>query len=776
MITELKTTILVLGLVACCTFPAQARSKHNSVSAPMDPKMPKAALVTTSDNPSKMSVAGTQVEFFSPSTVRILKGEKSPSFSIVKTPERVAVSCFSDSLGNRCIASAKLLVAVSPETGLVTVLRSDGTVLVREKSTSGASGTFILDENEAIYGLGQHKFQGMNQRGKSYYLQNNNTEIGIPLVHSSKGYALYWDNYSSTSFSDGPEGMTFSSDDGDCADYYVIAGSGADEVVAGIRDLSGAAPLSPLWSYGFHQSRERYLSQEELVSTVRKYRELGVPLDGIVQDWRYWGEDHKDWNAVEFRNPNFPDPKGMMDEIHSLNAHCLISIWPSFGRETAIRADMEAENLLLPIETFPQENDVKVYDPFSPRARNIYWSYIDRNLFSAGLDGWWLDATEPEHGPVREGDFDAMTAEGSFRKMRNAFPLYSVGGVYDHQRAKTSDKRVFNLTRSATLGIQRYGAHVWSGDLASGWPELHYQVAEALNFSLCGIPYWNSDIGGFFAAYNYPDGYRNPEFRRLYLRWMEYSVFCGMMRSHGTHTPREIFVFGGPGDLDFEAQRECIRLRYLLLPYIYAAASDIAFKGGSLQRALFMDWPSDSQVLDIDDEFMFARNILVAPVTEDTTAREVYLPEGKWTDFWTGESLEGSSDFVREAPLGLIPLYVRAGSVLPMGPDVQYAAEKPWDNLQIRIYPGADGEFTLYEDEGDGYAYEKGSRSEIRFVWDDSERTLTIAEREGSFPGMLSEREFRVVLVAPGHATGTDNISFDRAVRYDGSAVTVRLD
>lgn len=714
-------------------------------------------------------VPETKVVFLTPSIVRIFRGsvKHDPSFSIVKRPERnVVVAESRDVDGNRTYSSSELTVLVNAASGRATFLRPDGRELVSEKcfDAEAAEVSFLLDESEAIYGLGQHKDSGLNQRGRSWTLQNNNTEIGIPLVHSSKAYAIYWDNYSTTTFSDGPDGMSFRSEDGQCCDYYVIVGNDADGVISGIRELSGDAPLNPLWSYGFHQSRERYLNQDELVGTVEKFRELGVPLDGIIQDWRYWGEDHKDWNSVEFGNPGFSDPEAMLRKVHGLNAHCLISVWPSFGRETAIRADLEKAGLLLSFETFPQENDVKVYDAFNSRARDIYWSYMDRNLFSKGVDGWWLDATEPEHGPVREGDYDIMTAEGRFGAMRNAFPLYSVGGVYDHQRAVTSAKRVFNLTRSASLGIQRYGAHIWSGDLTSGWDELHYQIAEALNLSLCGIPYWNSDIGGFFAAYNYPDGNRNPEFRRLYLRWMQFATFTGMMRSHGTHTPREIFLFGNPGDFDFDAQLECIKLRYSLLPYIYSTAWQITSGRATLDRALMMDWPDDPKAMNTDDEFMFGRSILVAPVTDDAVNRTVYLPEGEWTDFWNGTKITGPLSFSYDAPLDRIPLFVRAGSIIPMGPDVQYAGEKDWDNLEIRVYPGTDGSFTLYEDEGDGYGYEKGRYGRIVFGWDDAKRELSVSAVEGGFPGMLKERDFHIV---------ADSVEMD--VHYTGNAIKKTL-
>lgn len=636
--------------------------------------------------------------------------------------------------------------------------------------------TFLLDSDEAIYGLGQHQRGKMNQRNQTLFLQQANTEICIPLVHSIKGYALFWDNYSPTTFTDNAQGMTFDSEVGDLCDYYFVYGGGADKVVAVLRELTGQAPMFPLWTFGFWQSRERYVSQDELVGVVAKYRDLKVPLDGIIQDWRYWGEDHKDWNAVEFRNPKFPDPKKMMEEVHHLNAHAIISVWPSFGPATGIYADLKALNKLMIHETFPQDNGVEVYDTYDPIARDIYWKYMNKNMFSIGMDGWWLDATEPEHSPVKEGDLDFQTYLGSFRKVRNAFPLVSVGGVYDHQRQETSDKRVFILTRSAFAGQQRYAAQAWSGDVVSDWDVLRNQIPAALNVSLTGIPYWNSDIGGFFSGRKFPEGVKDPAFHELYVRWMQFAAFTGMMRSHGTNTPREIFMFGERGYWAFDAQEKMINLRYRLLPYIYSTSWEVTSNGGSLMRALFSDFPEDKKVTDIGDEYMFGKSILVAPVISEVKRRSLYLPEGtQWIDFWTGEKQKGGQEISREAPIDIIPLYVKAGSIIPAGPSVQFATEKSWDDLQVRIYPGADGEFTLYEDEDDNYNYEKGKYTTVRMTWSDKDRQLTIHPRQGSYDGMLQNRNFRIVVVDNLKGLGLDNESYTVNVEYKGKKLNIKL-
>ena len=735
-------------------------------------------------------LAKVEVTCFTPEIVRVVKSPlyaepvETTSESVTLERRRVKFSVTEPEPGKIVLSTASMRVLLDLGTCALSFEDASGNLLTSENtsavpmSPSGdsfkVSQGFSLAEGEAIYGLGQHKRSGLNQRGRSYRLENANTEIAIPLVHSSKGYALFWDNYSPTFFSSGDDGFGFRSDCGNCCDYYVLYGGDADGVVKQIRTLTGEAPMNPLWAFGFHQSRERYASGKQLVGVVRKYRELGVPLDGIIQDWQYWG-DHAHWNAVEFLNPAYPDPVGMMEKVHSMGAHALISVWPSFGPETDIFKDLQAEDLLLPLSTFPQGNGVKVYDPWDPRAREIFWSYMEKYLWGAGIDGWWLDATEPEHQPVKPEDYDYVTPEGTYREMRNSFPLFSVGGVYDHQRAHDPSRRVMILTRSASAGLQRYGAHVWSGDLEANWSSLRDQITSALNMSLCGIPYHNSDIGGFYCNGSYPGGNQNPAYRKLYDRWMQLAVFTGMMRSHGTHTPREIFQFGERGSEDFDSQEASIRLRYALLPYIYSQAWKVTSEGASLMRPLFALCPGDAEAASREDEFLFGESILVAPVLSEEDEASPYLPAGEWIDFFGGNRLVGGMSFRRDVSLDEIPVYVKAGTVLPVGPDVQYASEKPWDSLQVRIYTGADGDFTLYEDEGDGYGYEKGRRSEIRFHWSDAEGRLTIAARKGSFPGMLQSREFRVVLVRPGAGTGLDIASCDAKVAYEGREVSLDL-
>ena len=752
-----------------------------------------------------------EVQYFSPSIVRVLKYPKKQkpkkhSFSVVKTAERVDVST---SRYNNVIvmSSPELKVSLNLLTGAVSFNVADGGHLLTEKNNAAQftpkvydSGktyevkqSFALSKQEAIYGLGQHQQGNMNHRGKEVALQQMNMEIAIPVINSTKGYALFWDNTSPSTYKDAiGEGLSFTSSSGECIDYYFMYGKDADGTVARLRELTGQAPMFPLWTYGFWQSKERYASQDETVGTVRKYRDLGIPLDGIVQDWQYWSTDNKHWNSVEFGNPAFPDPQKMVNDIHNMNARVIISVWPSFGPETNIFKEFDKKKLLYDYNTFPHDIGVKVYDAFNPKARDIYWKYMNKNLFSLGIDGWWLDATEAE---FKGGDeaFNQKTNAGTLRDVFNAFPIATVGGVYDAQRKVTSDKRVFILTRSAFAGQQRYGANSWSGDVDSRWSALREQISAGLNFSLSGIPYWNSDIGGFWSDRVYPDGVKDIAFHELYVRWFQFATFTPMMRSHGTNSPREIFNFGERGSWAFDVQEKFINLRYHLLPYLYSNAYSITNHSSTLMRALSFDFSDDKKVLDIDNQYMFGKSLLVAPVTDSmyvshvnrrrevrtvsdfsaAKVKEVYLPRGAdWFDFWTGEKIKGGQSVTKAVPIDIIPLYVKAGTILPWGPSVQYAEEKRWDNLDIYIYPGANAEFTLYEDENDNYNYENGAYSTITMTWDDALSTLIIADRNGKYPGMLQERKFNITLLGNGDTVRrSDNPA--KTVDYRGDSIKV---
>lgn len=775
-----------------------------------------------------------ELQFYTPSIVRVLKSPADKPFtkkslSVIAAPQKVALT-ITQKNDIVAVKTAVVQVNVNLTSGDVMYATIKGEQLLQEQPNSASftpfddagsntfkiNQSFTLDNDEAIYGLGQQQRGKLSLRNARINMVQGNTDDYVPFMVSTKGYGLFWDNYSPTVFEDKPETTSFKSEVGDCIDYYFVLGGNIDGSIAGMRELTGKVPLFPLWTFGFWQSKERYKSQNELVGVVKKYRDLGVPLDGIIQDWQYWGNNYL-WNAMDFLNPEFPNPKKMVDDIHNMNAHVIVSIWNSFGPQTKQFREMQPKGMLLNFGTWPQSgletwppnrdypSGVQPYDPYNPEARDIYWKYLQK-MFDLGIDGWWMDSSEPDHLDFKPTDFNLKTYLGSFRKVRNAFPLMAVGGVSEHQRAKSADKRIFILTRSAFAGQQRYGANTWSGDVNSSWQSLRNQVPAGLNFSMSAIPYWNTDIGGFFAnAYKrgWGEGYSNPAFQELYVRWLQFGAFTPMMRSHGADIPREIYNFGKKGEPIYDAIAKSINLRYSLLPYIYSTAWAVTNEQSTFMRALVMDF-KDKNVVDNNNEYLFGKSILVAPIvnaqyTPETILRanaetgwdkkdasgndktqavnfteakstKVYLPEGTaWFDFWTNEKLNGGVEIVKPTTIYEIPLYIKAGSIIPFGPQVQFATEKKWDNLEVRIYPGANGIFVLYEDENDNYNYEKGAYSTITFNWDEKKKILSIGDRKGSFSGIITNRVFNVTVV------GDKQLSASKAINYEGKPIVVKL-
>ena len=788
---------------------------------------------TSSGIKTTVNAVDIEVQFFAPAVARVIKSPEGvayekQSLSVIAKPEKVNFKA--DMQDNKIVLNtSELSVSVDTGTGIVSYFSKDGKSLLAEKSgmqfidfddagtkTYQVYQPFILDREEAIYGLGQLQNGKMIQRNMTKNLIQGNVEDVSPFFQSTKGYGVFWDNYSPTLFTDNEVETSFRSEVGDCVDYYFMYGKNADGVIAQVRSLTGQAPMFPLWTYGYWQSKERYKSQKEVVDVVRKYRELGIPLDGIIQDWQYWGHNYL-WNAMDFQNPTFNNPQKMMEDVHAMNAHMAISIWSSFGPMTKPYRELDKKGMLFNFTTWPQSgleswppnmeypSGVRVYDAYNPEARDIYWKYLNDGIFKLGMDAWWMDSTEPDHLDWKPEDMDTKTYLGSFRKVRNAYPLMTVGGVYDHQRAVTSDKRVFILTRSGFLGQQRYGVNVWSGDVASTWESFRNQIPAGLNFSLCGMPHWNSDIGGFFAghynkSWNDDSASKNPLYQELYVRWLQFGTFNPMMRSHGTDVYREIYKFGKKGEPVYDAIEKMIGLRYSLLPYIYSTSWEVSNRQSSFMRALMMDFVDDRKVWDINDEYMFGKSLLVAPIAHaqytpeavvkvseeegwnrdgakktktdvavdfmETKSTNIYLPAGTlWYDFWTNEKHEGGKEITKETTLDVIPLYVKAGSIIPVGPQVQYATEKPWDHLELKVYAGANGNFILYEDEFDNYNYEKGAYTEIPISWNNASRKLTIGARKGAYEGMLKNRKFTVTL-----QDGTQ-----KNVDYNGKAISVRF-
>ena len=761
-----------------------------------------------------------KVEFFTPSIVHVVKEQPTKTLVITAKPENVAVT-----QKDNTWKSSELTVKLEPETQTLVFMTNKGKVLLREKGISmvrktedefEVSQSFFLDKDEAIYGLGTIQNGKMNRRGEKKRMEQSNLEDFQNVLQSIKGWGLYWENYSPTLFEDNAEGMSFTSEAGQGIDYYFMYGGSADGVIAQMRYLTGDVPMFPLWTYGFWQSKERYKTAAETESIVDQYRALQVPLDGIIQDWQYWGSNYL-WNAMDFLSEDFATGPQLIKNVHAKHAHFMISIWASFGPQTQQFRELNEKGLLMPFETWPQSgishiwppvmkypSGVKVYDAFSPEARAIYWKYL-KTLYDYGCDAWWMDSTDPDFFNPRESDYAHKVYGGTWRSQRNAFPLETVRGIYQSQRKDDRGKRIFIMTRSAFAGQQHYGSGLWSGDVASSWDMLRKQVPAGLSFTLTGNPNFNTDIGGFFCgSYNTQgpaSAPKNPQFQELYIRWMQYGLFCPVFRSHGADAPREIWQFGKKGEPVYDAIEQTIRLRYRLIPYLYSTAWQVTSNNESYLRPLFSDFATDRNVWDMTDEFMFGKSILAAPVldpqyTQEKVIREdamtgwdrkevrdkmddgrsidwsapktvtKYLPKGAlWYDFWTGKQYRGGQRLELSTSLNRVPMFVRAGSILPLGPEMQYTGEKPWDNLEIRLYPGADGTFTLYEDEGDTYNYERGIYSTIPFHWNDRSHTLTIGNRQGQYPGMLTNRKFTVVM-----PNGTS-----QTVNYNGKEVAVQL-
>lgn len=784
-----------------------------------------------------------EIIFYSPSIVRVIKYPSAQmpdkkSYPIIKTPEKINI-VYKRNGDKIQMKTENMLVTLHSSTGKVTYQTLQGNTLLSEKELGTnftprkdvtrdaftVSQAFALQPEEVIYGLGQRQSGAMNHRNQQVHLSNGNTNICIPYFTSEKGYGVYWDNPGISQFSDTPYETSFSSQVGECADYYFMYEDGTqDGVIACIRDLTGNAPMFPLWTMGYWQCRERYKSPDELCEVLDKYRELKVPLDGIVQDWQYWGCD-SNWNAMKFMNPRyinklddkealrylpngedktakfdkprFKTPEEMIKYVHKNNAHLMISVWASFGPWTDQFKELEKMGALLKFETWPPKSGAHPYDPFNKDARDLYWRYLS-HLHNMGIDAWWTDSTEPDHLNPKDSDFDLMTADGSFRSVHNAFPLATNQGVYNNQRAVSNDKRVFQMTRSGYFGQQHYGALSWSGDVVSSWEVLRNQIPAGLNFTLCGIPYWNTDLGGFF-GWEYNNDCTNVAYQELHARWFQWGCFMPLMRNHcSSPMMNEIWRFGKEGDWAYDAQKRFIDLRYRLLPYIYSLTGAVTHENGTIMRPLVMDFATDRKAILLGNEYMFGKNILVCPVTQPLYTKkvegnkgvatvaniakasspvQVYLPKGsKWIDFWTNEMIEGGREISRECPISIMPLYIKAGSILPLGPKVQYTSEKKWNDLDICIYPGANGEFTLYEDEFDNYDYEKGAFTSIRFTWDDANRTLTISDRNGSYPGMLKNRRFNLTVMKPGKQNAeTVMIKADKKVSYSGKKMSFKL-
>jgi alpha-D-xyloside xylohydrolase len=550
---------------------------------------------------------------------------------------------------------------------------------------------------------------------------------------------------------------TFRSPNAKTFDYVVFAGS-ADEVVATYRNLTGNAPMLPKWAYGFWQCRERYTFGDQLVETVKEFRKRNLPLDVIVQDWQYWG--NRGWGVPQFDEKNYPDPAGFIKELHNLNTHFNISIWSNPDKNSTIGKEYAAKNRFIP--------NTKWLDYFNPETRKEYWNTLKTNMFDNGVDSWWMDAVEPENDALK----GELTYAGLGYFYRLTYPLMVSKAVYEGQRETTSDKRVCILTRSAFSGQQRYGIINWSGDIGGTWDTYKRQIVAGLNYTITGLPYWTTDIGGFFRPG--PAQYTDEKYHELLIRWYQWGSFNPIFRIHGYQTETEPWKYG---QIVEDNMRKMLNLRYRLLPYIYSEAWQVTKNGSTMMRPMVMDFNNDTVAVKEPYEYMFGKAFLVAPITKaGVTQWGVYLPKATdWYDFWTGKRFKGGQTIKTAAPLDKIPLFVKDGSIVPMGKFIQYTGQKPADTLEIRIYPGTDGRFDLYEDEGDNYNYEKGSYTIISFHWDEQNKTLIIGDKQGTYPGCLEKRVFDVVLVNDSVGTGIAKSNTTKQVIYSGKKTEITI-
>ncbi|CAL1517534.1 TIM-barrel domain-containing protein [Chitinophaga sp. MM2321] len=585
--------------------------------------------------------------------------------------------------------------------------------------------------------------------------------------------------------------LALTSEAGEKIDYYFMYGSNMDEVISGYRQVTGKATMIPKWALGFWQSRERYKTQEEIESTVAEFRKRKIPLDNIVLDWSYWKQDQ--WGSQEFDPSRFPDPEGMIERLHNkYHTHFMISVWPKFYEGIDNYKLFDAKNWLYKQNIKNRQRDwigngyvSTFYDAFNPDARKLFWNILNQNLFSKGVDGWWLDATEPDvlSNATIEARKQLMnpTAIGPATQYFNTYSLVNAKGIYEGQRAVKPDQRVFILTRSAYAGIQRYAATTWSGDIAASFDEMARQIPAGLNFCLSGLPYWTTDIGGFFVEDKYdkpsPQGAAKDEWQELNTRWFQYGAFCPLFRSHGQYPYREMFNIAPDTSVAYQSMLYYDKLRYRLMPYLYSLAGSTYHHDYTIMRALPMDFDQDTAVLNISDQYMFGPSLLVNPVTQyKARSRSLYLPAGNgWYDFYTGKYLDGGQHIIADAPLEKMPLYVKEGSILPVGPELQYTDERKADTIQLFVYTGKDASFTIYEDENTNYQYEKGAYSNIPVRWEEATKQLIIGQREGKFPGMLQQRYFRIIYVNRNKPASPDTLArIGETITYNGIEKTVR--
>ena len=701
------------------------------------------------------------------------------------------------------ITTAKLNIVVNKLSNSVKYTDLKGNVILSEDDSQSksmkeatiagidtyiCSSKFKSPKDESLYGLGCHPEDSLsvNYKGRNQEMAIKYMTGAIPVLLSTKGYGLLWDNYSASNFYGAENANTkfkYESESGTMVDYYFIYGPSFDNIIASYRNATGNAPMFPKWSFGLFQSQDRYKSQAEILSVKDKYRNGKIPVDVIVQDWFYWEPNvigsHVMWPE------RYPDPKAMVDELHKANIHAMISIWPVFSKGTTPYNQMAHSGGMTDILWFNVMTEIMdgYYDAHSAQARDLYWKQAKDSLVGRyGWDAWWVDQCEPDNGNDLDLRRKSHFAIGRGIDYMNTYSLMHSTGLYDHWRKDIPNKRAFFLIRQAFAGQQRNAATLWSSDITCTWKAYKAQVPQAINACASGIPYWTSDIGGYHLNWLAPD-WTTSSNRELFTRWFQFGVFSPIFRIHGKG---ERALFSDNWDAPMKANLlRYDNLRYRLLPYIYSLSSKVTNEGYTILRSLAFDFREDTGIKSIPDEYMFGSAFLVSPVTERMYSlpnsknikktRKVYLPKSaNWYDFWTGKLIAGGQTIDAAAPIETLPLYIKAGSIVPMGPYLQYATEKVADPIEIRVYTGADADFVLYEDENDTYNYEQGKFSTIALNWNEASKTLTIKDRKGEFPGMLKDRTFRIVYVTTTNGKGIEPAAKAQTVKYSGIEISIR--
>lgn len=711
----------------------------------------------------------------------------------------------SEKQGEVIITTDRIKVKVNKQTNALVYTDLKGAVILSEDAAAGkqvepatiagintynCTTLFNSPKDEALYGLGCHPEDtlSINYKGRNQYMTIKYMTGSIPVLLSTKGYGILWDNYSASNFYGGEAGNTqykYVSESGTMVDYYFFYGPDFDKIIALYREATGQAPMFPKWSFGLFQSQDRYQSQQEVLSVKDNYRNNNYPVDCIVQDWFYW-EPNVIGSHIMYPT-RYPDPKLMVTELHKANIHAMISIWPVFAAGTPNYDALKKAGCMTSItwDNVMTHTFDSYYDAHSAKARDMYWKQANDSLISKyNWDAWWVDQCEPDNGILLDERRKADFALGKGIDYFNTYSLMHSQGLYEHWRKDIPNKRTFLLIRQAFAGQQRNSATLWSSDITCTFRAYKSQVPQGINACASGIPYWTSDIGGYHFHWTAPD-WSKPANRELFTRWFQFGTFCPIMRIHGKG---ERAIFSKNWD---ENTRNILlkydNLRYRMMPYLYSLAWKVTNEGYTMMRSLAFDFKNDEGIVNIPDQYMFGPAFLVNPVTEQMytlennnpaeKTRKVYLPKASnWYDFWTGKTLKGGQTITASAPIETIPLYIKAGSIVPMGPFLQYATEKPADPIELRIYTGANGEFTIYEDENDTYNYEKGKYATIKLSWNDAQKTLTIDSRKGEFPGMIKGRTFQIVLVKENKGNGVEICTNpDKTVTYSGTKLDVKL-